>query len=181
MLLLRQIVRKQEGAQVPFFIFRSLAFMDLTQSITQFLEQNLPSEAHFIVNVSVKSLGKERSKIVVLADSNAGITIDECGVLSRKLGKWLEESNAIEGAYTLEVSSPGVDYPLSDPRSFQKNVGRQLLVITQDLQRFEGVLVDVSSTRIRLQPVASKKQKTEPEPIEVQLENIKKATVQIVF
>lgn len=155
--------------------------MDLAQSIAQFLEQNLPSPAHFVVNVSVKPLGKDRSKIVVLADSDAGITIDECGALSRKLGTWLEESNAIEGAYTLEVSSPGVDYPLSDPRSFQKNMGRHLLVITQDLQRFEGVLTGVSPTQIRLQPVATKKQKTEPEPIDLQLENIKKATVQIVF
>jgi len=156
--------------------------MDLEADIRQFLLQNLPSLDHFLVDVSVKTLGKEKMKIAVLVDSDLGITIDDCGVLSKKIGKWLEENNRVSSAYTLEVSSPGVDYPLESGRSFKKNVGRTLLVITQELQRVEGKLLEVNESSIRIQPlIISKKKTEEPEPIDIQLDKIKKATVQIVF
>jgi ribosome maturation factor RimP len=46
--------------------------------------------------------------------------------VSRHVGFHLEEENVIETAYNLEVSSPGIDFPLSSPRQYAKNVGRTL-------------------------------------------------------
>ncbi len=156
--------------------------MDLAQSISAFLEQQMPSDAHFLVDVSVKTLGSDRMKVSVLADSDKGITIEECGILSRKLGKWLEENSSLSSAYTLEVSSPGVDFPLQSQRSFLKNIGRSLLVITNDLEKLEGTLLEVHTEYIKLMPLQPSKKKTiVVEPFDVQLDKIKKATVQIVF
>jgi len=156
--------------------------MNLAQSISAFLEQQLPTEAHYLVDVSVKSLGSDRVKVSVLVDSDQGITIEECGALSRKLGKWLEENNSLSSAYTLEVSSPGVDFPLNGQRSYLKNIGRSLLLITNDLEKLEGILLEVHTDYIKLRPLQpSKKKSIVVEPFDVQLDKIKKATVQIVF
>src|ERR1700744_6674434 len=76
----------------------------------------------FLVDVKLHSNGK----LIILVDGDSGIGIAECAQISRYVGFRLEEENAIETAYNLEVSSPGVDTPLTQLRQYTKNIGREL-------------------------------------------------------
>ncbi len=55
-----------------------------------------------------------------------GVTVDDCARVSRVLEAWLDGHSAIPERYVLEVSSPGVDRPLSRKRDFIRFVGREV-------------------------------------------------------
>jgi ribosome maturation factor RimP len=98
--------------------------LNLKEQITEFVNAHLEAD-EFLVAVELKGSGT-RQKVQVLLDGDEGISIDACSRISRQLGNYLEENNLIEDAYTLEVSSPGVDYPLSSERQFRRHIGRRL-------------------------------------------------------
>jgi ribosome maturation factor RimP len=56
------------------------------------------------------------------------VTIQQCAEISRELAGEIERENVIETSYRLEVSSPGIDKPLSLLRQYRKNVGRRFKV-----------------------------------------------------
>lgn len=62
----------------------------------------------------------------VFADKEGGISLDDCQKLSRELGTALDLEDLIPQAYTLEVSSPGLDRPLRTTRDFLRNKGRNV-------------------------------------------------------
>lgn len=66
-----------------------------------------------------------------------GVSIDQCAEVSRALGSWLEEHPGIPERYVLEVSSPGVERPLTRPRDWERFRGQQVLVKGKNLP--EGV------------------------------------------
>lgn len=57
-------------------------------------------------------------------DKEGGIDIDDCVMVSRKLGEWLDEKDFIEDSYTLEVSSPGLGRPLKKEKDFARSLGK---------------------------------------------------------
>jgi ribosome maturation factor RimP len=61
-------------------------------------------------------------------DAAAGLDIDTIATMSRRLGDVLDEHDLLPGAYTLEVTSPGADRPLTRPRDFARNAGREVRV-----------------------------------------------------
>lgn len=64
----------------------------------------------------------------VYIDKPNGITIDDCEIVSRELGKKLDEVDPIKQSYYLEVSSPGLDRPLKKERDFEKYKGETVEV-----------------------------------------------------
>ncbi|NLI89203.1 MAG: ribosome maturation factor RimP [Epulopiscium sp.] len=60
----------------------------------------------------------------IYIDKPGGITIDDCEKTSRALEEILDEKDPIEGAYILEVSSPGLDRPLKKAADFKRNIGK---------------------------------------------------------
>lgn len=82
----------------------------------------------FLVDVKMHSNGK----LVVLVDGDRGVNIQDCAAISRHVGFHLEEEDAIDHAYSLEVSSPGIDVPLSSHRQYRKNIGRDLQIKLED-------------------------------------------------
>lgn len=115
-------------------------------------------------------------------DSDAGISIDECAEISRKLDDMIEAEELIPNAYTLEISSPGVDYPLAFPRQFQKNIGRTLKVILKDGIEKRGELIAVSDEGFIVKEELKKKKKDQvPAELIFAYGDIAKAEVQIKF
>lgn len=154
--------------------------MSLESDIWVLAEGLLEDDSHFLVDVKV-SLSGNKSKVRVLLDGDEGITIDACANLSRALGNELESTDRIPGAYTLEVSSPGIDYPLKSPRHFRKNIGRQLKVRLLDGQEIKGILTGAGEHVITLERQKGKGKKREVEKLDVELKDIEKAIVQISF
>lgn len=62
----------------------------------------------------------------------AGIGIEDCKALSRQLERDLDTDDSISGSYLLEVSSPGVDRPITSEDDVRRNTGRRILVQTRD-------------------------------------------------
>jgi ribosome maturation factor RimP len=150
----------------------------LSDQIVKLVEQNLADPAHFLVDVVLKGSGGNQ-KVLILVDGDSGISIDACATLSRKISEEME--SLIDGKFILEVSSPGVDYPLSTVRQYRKNIGRKLKVTGEDEKVTKGRLIAVSDDGITLARESKKgKKKTEGEQ-EIHFSDIKKTTVLIEF
>ena len=59
-------------------------------------------------------------------DKEGGIAVDDCEVISRKLGEWLDEEDFIDESYILEVSSPGLGRPLKKEKDFIRSMGKDV-------------------------------------------------------
>jgi ribosome maturation factor RimP len=66
---------------------------------------------------------KLNSLVRVLVDRLGGVSLDDCATLSRQISYMLEVEDPIDRRYTLEVSSPGLDRPLTTPADFRRKVG----------------------------------------------------------
>lgn len=77
-------------------------------------------------------------------DKPGGFTVDDCEMVSRKLGEWLDKEDFIAESYILEVSSPGLGRPLKKEKDFKRSMGEQVeikLYRAIDLQKeFTGTL-----------------------------------------
>ncbi|MCE6992590.1 ribosome maturation factor RimP [Dyadobacter sp. CY323] len=139
----------------------------------------------FLVDIITKP-SKVSQKVTILLDSDEGITIQQCTSISRRLAKQLEELEVFTEAYTLEVSSPGLDQPLVLARQYQKNIGRNLKVTLKSGDVLQGSLLEATQSEIVLQLPPPKKKSKEPVQESsllrrISLEDISKAMIEISF
>ncbi|MFB9841893.1 ribosome assembly cofactor RimP [Mucilaginibacter ginsenosidivorans] len=128
--------------------------MDIEKRVSELVEEKIADRPDLFV-VSVKML--PNGKLVILVDGDKGIGIADCVAISRHVGFHLEEENVIETAYNLEVSSPGIDLPLTMPRQFVKNVGRTLALKMADGSKREGTLTGLTEDAIVIEETKKEK------------------------
>ena len=91
----------------------------------------------------------------VFIDGPQGVNVDDCARVSHQLSAILDAEDPIQGHYTLEVSSPGLDRPLSKLQHFQAALGRKIRLKTHTLvagrRRFQGTLIEVESDGVTLE------------------------------
>jgi ribosome maturation factor RimP len=100
--------------------------MSTTQSerLRGLLEPLVAARDLDLEEIEVTPAGKRRVLRIVV-DSDEGVQLDECAELSREVSQVLDDSDAMGGApYTLEVTSPGADRPLTELRHYRRAVGR---------------------------------------------------------
>jgi len=131
--------------------------MNIEQRVRELVEAKIADRPDlFIVDIKMHPNGR----LIILMDGDNGIGIADCAAVSRTVGFHLEEENVIEQAYHLEVSSPGLDYPLSTPRQYQKNVGRSLSVkLAEEPNKREGKLLEVQEEGILIEESIKEKGK----------------------
>jgi len=105
--------------------------------------------------VEVKLSGRGKGAVLkVTIDSAEGVTLDDCERFSRSLGLRLDAEDSLEGSYNLEVSSPGLDRPLTALRDFERQKGKLVRIVTKDKidnqNFFIGRIIGVSADMIRL-------------------------------
>jgi ribosome maturation factor RimP len=107
--------------------------------------------------VEAKLLGGGAHRVLrLLIDKPSGVTHGDCELVSNLVGEALDQADAIPGgAYTLEVSSPGVDRPLVKPKDYERFVGQkvkiQLKVPIEKRRKFDGKLAGFDGRLVRLQ------------------------------
>ncbi len=88
-------------------------------------------------------------------DSASGISLDDCERVSRAVSETLDATDPIQGQYTLEVSSPGLDRVLRTQAHFEQFTGERVKVETRapvnGRKRFAGLLVEVADGQIALE------------------------------
>jgi ribosome maturation factor RimP len=80
-----------------------------------------------VLAVELKGEGP-RKLVRVVVDRKGGIPLDTCQRISQRLSRQLDAVDPIAGRYTLEVTSPGVDWPLGDRDAFDRVEGREVLI-----------------------------------------------------
>lgn len=111
----------------------------------------------FIVDIELKR--SNNSTLFVRVDTDQGISLAACSKISRSLGRKLDEMKEMDFPYRLEVSSPGVGFPLKLHRQYIQNVGRCLRVTRLDGEIQEGVLLEVDAKMVQLGPLPIKGKK----------------------
>jgi len=120
--------------------------MKIEDRVIQLIEEKIADRPDlFIVSVEMLPVS---GVLTILVDGDNGIGIQDCAAISRFVGFQLEEESAIEQAYNLQVSSPGIDTPLTFKRQYEKNVNRSLKIKTADEAIREGKLLEVAEDGI---------------------------------
>jgi len=117
----------------------------------------------------------QRWVLEVMIDKKDGpVTTGDCATVSNKLSDELDKSGLITKSYELQVSSPGVERPLNEPRHYRLAVGRQITAKTfakvDGRKQFEGELVDYDEEKQKIQV------ETQDGTVDLVLSNIAKST-----
>lgn len=117
-------------------------------------------QTHYLADIIepvVSGLGYETVRILTIGESNPvlqimiehqdyekEITVDDCAAVSRAVSAVMDEKDPIENRYTLEVSSPGLDRPLTKPEHFKRYIGYVIKLETvspvEKRKRFKGTI-----------------------------------------
>jgi ribosome maturation factor RimP len=128
----------------------------LEARLAAIIEPRLQAMGFELVRVAI--LGRDRPTIQVMADRQDGsqISIEDCQQISQDVSAALDVEDPIPGAWTLEVSSAGIDRPLTRVKDWNRYAGHQARVETffplNGRKRFVGIVLgaDEDAARIRL-------------------------------
>ena len=152
----------------------------VVESLRVQLDQILKSEETlFLVDFIFKGSGRS-GKLTILLDGDDGISIDQCASISRRLSRFMDENIELESPLTLEVSSAGLDHPISMLRQYQKNVDKNIKTTLNDGTEIEGKLLSATEEEIVIEVLKDKKKKLTEER-NINFENINKTIVLISF
>ena len=117
-----------------------------------------------LLNPIIEDLGYDVVRIMTIGVQNptlqimiepmdlSVLTVDDCAKVSRAVSKILDEKDPIAGEYTLEVSSPGIDRPLTKPEHFVRFAGFDAKIETLSAvdgrKRFKGKVVSVDENSV---------------------------------
>jgi len=118
---------------------------DLKDKIWQLAEPVAASEGMELIHVECVKM-HSRWVFRLFLDKEGGVTLDDCTTVSNQLGDILDVHDLSRGPYTLEVSSPGIDRPISRDQDFEKFLGAKVKIRThvkiEGIKNFQGVLED---------------------------------------
>ncbi|MHB8572341.1 MAG: ribosome maturation factor RimP [Candidatus Dormibacteria bacterium] len=103
-------------------------------------------------------LGRGPQTVVRLfLDREGGIGLDDCEAASKLVSRVFDEAEPFATRYTLEVSSPGIDRPLSSPRDYQRQLGHKVNLRFRDGEGetvLQGRVVEVGEAHVVVEPKA---------------------------
>jgi ribosome maturation factor RimP len=101
-------------------------------------------------SIRVSAAGRRRLLRVVV-DGDQGVSLDAAATISRQLSAALDSAPVMgDFPYTLEVSSPGVDRPLTDPRHWRRSMGRLVQVTAGEVGTVTGRVIEADSDGVTL-------------------------------
>jgi len=141
---------KFNGPRARFFVFGSMNDLIAKTSIDRRLAEILTpviEDMGFEV-VRLRLMGGKTNTLQVMAERpEGGIEVDQCAEISTAISAILDVEDPLEDTYTLEVSSPGIDRPLTRLKDFETFEGYEAKLETTDMidgrRRFKGVLAGV--------------------------------------
>jgi ribosome maturation factor RimP len=126
-----------------------------TARVWALVEPLARAEGFELVDIELRHEGGRGGRVLRLyLDKEGGPTMDDLSRVSREVSDLLDVHDVVEGSYTLEVSSPGINRPLKRPEHFARFVGKRVRVRTREAiqgrRSFVGQLVEVSDNKISL-------------------------------
>ncbi len=151
--------------------------MALKDQISEYITPALHKAGYFLEDVNLVSPGQHRI-VTVIVDGESALNLDQVTVASKLVSELLDEATFMgETPFTLEVTSPGIDRPLTLPRHFAKNVDRLLKVTKTDGVVITGRILSNTDSDVTL----SVTEKKDVKEVVISLGDIKRAQVEIEF
>jgi ribosome maturation factor RimP len=151
--------------------------MSLSEKITELVQPTIEKAGFFLEDVHVVSPGKHRI-VTCVVDGKTPLNLDQVTSVSRDISELLDAADFMDdSAFTLEVTSPGVDRPLTLARHWHKNLNRLVKVVNQDGSVVNGRVTSVEDSQVILNEDIKGKTKEHT----VNFADIKRATVEIEF
>lgn len=128
--------------------------MDASKRIEDMIAAPLENLGYEVVRVQIT--GSQRQTLQVMAERLDGvpIVVEDCATISRTLSALFDVEDPITGAYTLEVSSPGLDRPLTRPKDFERFAGLEARIelrrLIDNRRRFRGKLAGLDGDTVRI-------------------------------
>ena len=140
------------------------------ERFTRLVEQVLQNEGCELADVALSRYKSSTTARLFVYAVNS-LTLDQCAHLSRIIGDAVEGTELFERGYTLEVSSPGLDRPLTTARDFRYRIGETIRIEFVDPQRKKvtGVLVGMNGEKVQI--------RTSEADTEIALSEIDKARI----
>jgi len=143
--------------------------MGKKEEISAAITPALSNLGFYLEDVVITTAGR-RSMITVIVDGDTHLSLDQVTQVTKAIGEIIENIQSLgQSPFTLEVTSPGLDRPLTKPRHWRKNINRLVKVVLLDGKEIKGRVRD--STQISA---------TIGEQV-INLSDIKRATLEIEF
>jgi len=148
--------------------------MSLAANLTELLNPVVSRAGFVLEEVTVTPVGKRRLVSVVIDRENSNPSLDEVTVVSKEISVILDTYSQMgEMPFTLEVTTPGVDRPLTLPRHWKKNIGRLVKITPKQGDKFIGRISEVSENQVKLE--------LEKELLTVDLVDVSRAQIEVEF
>ncbi len=151
--------------------------MAIKDQIAELIAPALQQAGYFLEDINIVSPGNHRI-VTVIVDGESALNLDQVTVASKLVSELMDEAVFMgDTPFTLEVTSPGIDRPLTLPRHFAKNLTRLLKVTKTDGVVVSGRITSNSESDVTLSVV----EKKETKEVVIALADIKRAVVEIEF
>jgi ribosome maturation factor RimP len=126
-----------------------------TARLRELVAPEVAAVGYDLEDLSVTAAGK-RSVVRVVVDKDGGVTLDDVADVSRAIGDVLDrvdetDPGLLGAAYVLEVSSPGVDRPLTEPRHWRRNVKRLVTATLREGAPVTGRVLSADDEAVTLE------------------------------
>lgn len=143
--------------------------MGKKEDIAAVITPVLATQGFYLEDINITSAGS-RSMLTVIVDGDTHLSLDQVTSASKAISEIIENIQSLgQSPFTLEVTSPGLDRPLTKPRHWRKNLDRLIKVIFLDGQVVTGRIKDVNETGVMV------------DELFIQFTSIKRATLEIEF
>ena len=143
--------------------------MGRKEEISAAITPALTAFGFYLEDLNFSSAGK-RSLLTVIVDADRHLSLDEVTQATKAISEIVENIPALGATpFTLEVTSPGVDRPLTKPRHWRKNINRLVKIILQDGKEIKGRIKSASEISATI------------DEVEISYADIKRANLEIEF
>jgi ribosome maturation factor RimP len=128
--------------------------LDRAAAVERLVAPSLAATGYEVVRVLLMGQHRPVLQIMIERLDRRALSVDDCAEVSRIVSALLDVEDLIAGAYTLEVSSPGIDRPLTRPEHFVRFAGFEAKLETRmphdGRKRFTGRLLGLEGERVRI-------------------------------
>ena len=143
--------------------------MPLNEDISAAIRPIIEASGNYLEELTITSAGKVKI-LTVIVDSDSHLNLDQITAATKEISEVIETLEELgDSAFTLEVTSPGIDRPLTKPRHWRKNFGRLVKITMTSGQDIQGRIGEATETTVL---VGDQK---------VSFEDIKRAVLKIEF
>lgn len=143
--------------------------MSNKQQVAAAITPAIESLGFYLEDINITSAGK-RSMLTVIVDGDTHLSLDQVTVATKAISEIVENLPTLgNNPFTLEVTSPGLDRPLTKPRHWRKNQDRLIKIILNDGKEINGRIKDSTESSVNVDEHV------------INYADIKRATLEIEF